>query len=59
VTTEYKALATLTITDAGKISQRQMHEIADWLRGKAKDLIKEGHLYNPRYRARFLVKNGK
>ncbi len=56
---EYKALAVLTIKDAGKLSQRRIHEIAEWLREQAKGLLKEGQLYNPRYRARFSTKDGK
>lgn len=59
MTDEYKALATLTIKDGGQLSQRRIHEIAEWLREQAKGLLKEGHLYNARYRARFLVKDGK
>lgn len=44
--------ATLLLYDASTWSEEGREEMAKWLRAQAKHLLKEGHNYAPRYRAR-------
>lgn len=53
---EEKSVAVLTIKDAGKMSAKGRNEIAAWLRHCADSLVKDGHNYSRRFRARYLVR---
>jgi hypothetical protein len=45
----------LTIKDAGNMTTKGRKQISDWLIKKAKDLIKEGNLYDKRFTARYQI----
>lgn len=46
-------VATLTIHGAGEMTDRQLDEIAEWMRAEARRLKLDGHNYSARFRARF------
>lgn len=50
-----KALATLTVKDAGEMSDEERKQIAEWLRLRASDLVLNGYNYSKRFRGRYLV----
>lgn len=52
----YKVAATLSIRRAGEMSEHGRLQIAEWLLGKARDLIREGEQYSPRFTARYWYK---
>ena len=53
-----KSAAVLTIKDAGEMTKRGRKNVADWLRRQAKFLEEDGHVYAPRFRARYLYVDG-
>ena len=51
-----KTAAVLTIKDAGEMTTRGRKAVAEWLRKQASWLEKDGHVYAPRFRARYLYR---
>jgi len=49
-----KVVATFTVKDASRKTPEGRRLIAEWLRHCAKALVKDGHNYMPRFRARYL-----
>lgn len=49
-----KAAATLTITNAARMSLNGRAAVAEWLMRQGGELIREGRHYAPRFRARYL-----
>lgn len=50
-----RCCAVLTLKGAGDWSPDGCRMIAEWLRAHAKALIKDGHNYAPRFRARYMA----
>ena len=53
--TEERCCAVLTLKGAGEWTPEGRRHIAEWLRQKARDLVKDGHNYSPRFRARYMA----
>lgn len=54
MTTNEKVIARVTVYGAGEMSKDDRQEIANWLRRKAGELVKEGAKYSKRYTARYV-----
>lgn len=50
---EFKSAATLTVRDAGRMTESGRAEVVAWLRREARFLEKYWAKMNPRYMARF------
>lgn len=48
-------IAQLEIRKADSMTEKGRRDIARWLRAQAKALVDEGHEYDPKFKARYLV----
>lgn len=53
-----KAVAVITIKDAGEMTADGRKVIADWIRRQADDLERDGPEYAGRFRARYMTVDG-
>jgi len=50
-----KSCATLTLKGANDWTPEGRKLVAEWLRQHARDLLKDGHNYTPRFRGRYMA----